>query len=144
MRALERRVADSCRGAPADWALAATAGVSVLVGAALRLLLYADYRPLWMDELMLSLSVATRSFAGLARPLHFGQSAPLGFLWAQRLAVLAGGVSEWSLRAVPLAFGLATLPLLWAAGRRLVGGPAALIALLLAALSNPLVYYAAE
>lgn len=124
------------------------AACSVIVigaGVTLRLLAYADRRPLWMDELMLSLGIVTHSFAGLTRqPLDYGQTAPVLFLWCQRLAISLAGVSEWTLRALPLAFGLLLLPLLWSAGRRLLGEQTALLALLLAALSQPLIYYSSE
>lgn len=117
---------------------------AIALGSVLRLLAYAENRPLWTDELMLATSVAWRSFAGLARPLEYDQTAPLGFLWVERLAVSLGGADELSLRALPLVCGIATLPLLWITGRRLLGERAALTALLLATLSTPLIYYASE
>ena len=118
---------------------------AMVVGATLRLLAFADRRPLWFDELMLTLSIGTRSYADLAhQPLDYGQTAPLFFLWAERLATRLAGMGEWTLRALPLVSGLALLPFLWSAGRRLLGEREALLALVLAALSQPLIYYSNE
>ncbi|MFL5574562.1 MAG: glycosyltransferase family 39 protein [Gemmatimonadaceae bacterium] len=127
---------------PAAWR--ATVVATIAVGTVLRVLAYSDRRSLWFDEVMLSLNVATRSCADLTRPLDYGQAAPVLFLCAQRLAVTVGGVNELALRAIPLACGLALLPLLWMAGRLLLGEREALVALVLAALSPPLVYYSSE
>src|SRR5690349_16596312 len=116
----------------------------MLVGVAFRAIAYADRRPLWMDELMLATSIAWRSFAGLTRPLEYAQTAPLGFLWGAHLMTRVAGVNEPALRALPLAAGVAVLVLVWGGTRRLCGEGEALVALLLATFSYPLVYYSAE
>ena len=72
-------------------------------------------------------------------PLHFvvlaAASAPVRSLQSEHALMVTG-------RLVSLAMGLATLALLHAAGRRLVGERAALLAAALCAVSVPFVYYA--
>ena len=49
---------------PRRWTL-----LALVVGMGLRLRAYAAVRPLWLDEAMLSLSIAARSLKELLRPL---------------------------------------------------------------------------
>jgi hypothetical protein len=65
--------------------------------------------PLWVDEEMIALNFRDRSFARLPGALWLGQSAPLGWLFAERAMLLAFGTRELVLRVVPLLFGIATL-----------------------------------
>jgi hypothetical protein len=120
------------------------AAIAIVVGIALRVVEFARNRPLWLDEAMLSLNIATRSFVDLARPLDYDQSAPVGYLWLERLAVTIGGVNEMSLRAVPFVAGLVLVPLVWLVARRLAGATTAVLAAVLAALSLSLITFSAE
>jgi hypothetical protein len=81
----------------------AAAGVWIVVSQ------WANARPLWLDEQMIALNFRDRSFAGLAGRLWLDQSAPLGWLFLQRLVLLTLGASEVALRAVPTAYGVATI-----------------------------------
>lgn len=116
----------------------------LLLGAGLRLRQYLFQRSLWLDECMLALNVCTRSFGALAEPLDYRQTAPLLFLWIQRLVVQVGGVDELTLRAFPIAAGLATLALVYPLARRVAGPAGALAAVAFAALSPSLIRYANE
>ena len=118
--------------------------VLMAVGMAARLIEFAARRSLWLDEAMVALNVASRSFAGLLRPLDYSQNAPVLFLWAGRAAVTLFGVSEWSLRAPALVAGLALLPATWWVARRLLSPGAAVLAVAVVALSPVLVYYSNE
>ena len=40
------------------------------------------------EELMLTFNVASRNYTGLLQPLSYARTAPIPFLWAERLAVL--------------------------------------------------------
>jgi hypothetical protein len=120
------------------------AAIAILVGIALRVIEFARDRPLWLDEAMLSLNIASRSFAQLARPLDYDQSAPVAYLWLERLAVNVGGVNELALRVLPFVAGLALVPLVWLVGRRLAGETTATLAAVLAALSLSLITFSAE
>lgn len=99
-----------------------------------RVALYGHPQILSLDEAMLALNVARRSWAGLLTPLAFQQTAPVLYLWSTKLALLAGGVTEAALRAVPFIAGLALVPLVWLATRDLVSRPTAWVAAALAAL----------
>ena len=118
--------------------------VLFVVGVALRLYHYVDRRSLWLDEVWVSLNIVGRSFLGLARPLDYAQSAPVGFLWAERLAVVIGGVNELALRAFPLLAGCLLLVGLWMLARRLLDVRYAALCLAFAALSPLLIYYSNE
>lgn len=116
----------------------------VLLGVIARAVhLFAD-RSLWLDEAMLALNLSERSFAGLTGPLDFNQAAPIGFLWAEKLAVALLGLDEIALRLWPYLAGVAALFVFAALTRRLLSAPAALFAVAAFALSTALVYYAAE
>lgn len=96
--------------APSTWLL--------VFGTGLRLWYWAAARPLWLDEEMIALNIRDRGFADLTGPLWLGQSAPLGWLWSERLAVTLLGLGEAGLRALPVVFGVATLVAAWWIGRR--------------------------
>ncbi|HEY8106146.1 MAG TPA: glycosyltransferase family 39 protein, partial [Gemmatimonadales bacterium] len=123
-----------------DWprALAWLAG---LVGTGMYTLQYVSRPPLLLDEVRLSLDIAGTSWIGLTRPLGYDQSAPLLFLWAEKLATLIGGVNEYSLRLLPFLASIAVLPLLWLVGRRVMGPPGAAVAVGIAAVSPLLLQY---
>lgn len=117
---------------------------AIVLGVLLRLRQYVEARPLWLDEAMLSLNIAARTMGQLARPLDYDQSAPLLYLWIERLAVTLGGVSERSLRVLPFVAGIALIPLVWIVARRFAGVTTAAIAAVLVALSVSLVSFSAE
>lgn len=124
------------------WDLAAAVAIAIAV--ALRLLAFLDRRPLWTDEALLALNVATRGFFDLLRPLDYVQNAPIPFLWASRGVTELLGVNEYALRLAPLLAGLALPVVLWRLARRVLGPPEGLFAATLAAISLLLVYYATE
>ncbi len=121
----------------------------VVFGVGLRLSQYLQNRSLWLDEARIALYISTRSFAGLLEPLEGipgtrVQSAPLGFLVLEKLAVLALGSSEQALRLLPLVCGIVSLPLFVVVARRFLAPGAVPVAVLLFAVSNHLVLYASE
>jgi hypothetical protein len=109
---------------PATWLL--------VFGTGLRLWFWASARPLWLDEQMIALNIRDRGFAELTGALWLGQSAPLGWLWSERLIIAILGLGEASIRALPMAFGVATLFAGWWIGRRWMSalGASALVFLL--------------
>ncbi|WP_173163288.1 glycosyltransferase family 39 protein [Phytohabitans suffuscus] len=117
----------------------------LLAGALARLWHWGHDRPLWLDEQMIAINVRDGGgFRGLAGPLLHHQSAPLGWLWAERAALLAFGDGERVLRAQPLLFSLATLVLVWLVVRTWFGPAGAVTAALLFGFAPSLVQYAAE
>lgn len=113
-------------------------------GALLRLLHFFDRESLWGDEAMLAVNIASRSFGRLLQPLAYGQLASIPFLWAERAMVLAGGMNELALRALPLAAGIAVLAVLAVVARRILDPLGAVVTVGLAAFSTVLIRYSAE
>jgi hypothetical protein len=109
--------------------------VALGLGIALRAPLYLANPSLLLDEARVALNVASRSFAGLAQPLDYDQTAPVLFLWIAKAATLLGGVNEYSMRALPFLAGIGMLPLTYWVTRRLMGAWTAVLATALAAAS---------
>lgn len=115
------------------------------IGAVLRIFQFLTNRSLWYDEAMLATNIESRSFAMLTEPLDYQQVAPILFLWIEKLTINLFGINEYSLRLVPLIFGLASL-ILFARLCQVSMLPASsrILALFLFALSPTLIYYSAE
>ncbi len=118
--------------------------VIIGLGVVLRLAQYLFNRSLWLDESLLTLNVIDRSFSELLQPLDYYQGAPVGFLILERLAVQAFGNSEYALRLCPLLFGIISLFLFYGLAKRCIKPEAVPIALVLFAISDPLIYYSSE
>ena len=117
---------------------------AIVIGVMLRAIELSHGRPLWLDEALLSLNIASKSFGQLVRPLDYDQSAPWLYLWLERLVVTVAGVSERSLRTIPFVAGVLLVPGTWLVMRRLVGATAAALATVLVALSLTLISFSAE
>ena len=96
-------------------------------------------RSLSQDEAMLALNIVHRSYAGLFRQLDFLQGAPIGFLALGKVAVQLFGENEYSLRLIPFIAGTLALVLFVFLAREAVAAKAVPLAVLLFALSDPLV-----
>src|SRR6266702_8275167 len=59
----------------------------VCLGTLLRVSQYFANRSLWHDEALLALNLVDRPLSHAARPLDFGQAAPVGFLLAEGIAI---------------------------------------------------------
>ena len=117
----------------------------VCLGALLRVRQWAGGRSFWLDELFIVEQVTVRSYGVLAtEPLARRQSAPVGWLWLERLSYDLFGDSELALRLPSLLLGIAALVLVWRLGLRVLPpGPAA-AAVALTALAPALVRYSNE
>ncbi len=113
----------------------------LVLGALSRLVPFLQNPSLIVDDAMLALNVATRSFVGLLRPLSLEQTAPPAFLWALKALTMVLGVNEFALRALPMIAGVVLPFAVWKlACRVLDSGPAASAAAL-AAVSPILLQY---
>ena len=133
-------------GKPEDdarWIGRATWGF-VGVGLALRIGTYLLDFPLWWDEAFVAVNLLRRDFAGLLRPLDYGQVCPLVFLWVELAIVRVLGFSEWSLRLSPLLYALAGVLIFRVAAVRLLGGRAALVAVAVFAVAVHPIRHAAD
>ena len=108
---------------------------------AVRLGYYAARPSLTIDETTLSLDLGLRSLGELTHPLVSLQTGPLLFLWGEKLSIAVLGMNEFALRLIPLVGGLLVPLFVWKVGCRLLPGPAALLALALAAASPALIQY---
>jgi hypothetical protein len=113
-------------------------------GIALRLIAVLRRDGLVGEELMLTLNVAGRSYTGLLQPLSYAQTAPIPFLWAERLAIQLNGLDLAALRVLPFVAGCLTLVVLWAIASQLLSEDDALLALGLAATSPFLIDFSTE
>lgn len=95
-----------------------------------------------VDEASLALNIMHRSYSSLLGQLDFNQAAPAGFLLLQKLLVETFGATPYALRVVPLVAGIVASLLIYPVATRFVGRKAAILALALLAVSDPLISYA--
>ncbi|HWW87679.1 MAG TPA: hypothetical protein VNZ26_28970 [Vicinamibacterales bacterium] len=135
-----RLLAGGTRGWELAWSVA-----FLCIGCALRLAQYFADTSQWVDEVMLSSSIVTRTLSNLlSTPLAFQQSAPPGFLLLQRLAVVAFGTSDMALRLFPALCGMGILAACFGLSRLALQGASRPIALALVATAAPLVIFSAQ
>ncbi len=118
--------------------------VIVGLGVALRVLTYLLNRPMWLDEGSLRANVVDVPIFHFAEPLTNDQLAPLGFLIVERILANLVSSRNYALRFLPLAAGIGALYLFRALAAQLLSRRAALVALVLFALSDDLIYYSSE
>jgi Dolichyl-phosphate-mannose-protein mannosyltransferase len=119
--------------------------VSILaVGVLLRLVQYLSNPSLWQDEAFLALNIINKSAADLWEPLNNRQSAPIGFLLGEKSVVDLAGTSEYALRFIPFACGIAALVLFFVVARSWVDNEVGAVALTLFAVTLPLIDYGAQ
>ena len=116
---------------------------AVAAGVLLRAVQYFANSSLWVDEAALSRNILDRSFAQLAQPLDYAQSAPIGFLFAQKVMVSFGS-SEWLLRAIPFAASVAALVVFILVARRVLTEVGQAVAVAAFALGSPFIYFGAQ
>jgi hypothetical protein len=135
-------VAPARVAAPAGGGLIA---ILLAVGVALRLWQYLADTSMWFDELSIARNITERSLTELmTQPLGYAQTAPLGFLAAVDISSTIFGPNDLSLRIFPFLCGIAGLILFWRLAAEALEGIAVPIALLLFAVSAPLIRYSTE
>ncbi len=101
-----------------------------------------DYQSLWYDE-GFSIYLARMSLGEItsrtASDIH-----PPFYYYVLHFWTKLFGSTEFSLRYLSALFGVLTIPLMWAAGRRLLGGAAGLLAAALVSLSPLFLWYSQE
>jgi hypothetical protein len=110
----------------------------LLLGAALVLGLAGIQRSLWLDEAWVANSISAPTLRGMFYYPDWLQSSPPLFLLASRAAVRLLGISNTSLRIVPLLMALAATVAMFAVARRILSPAFAALACVL------LVFYTAE
>jgi hypothetical protein len=114
------------------------------LGVVLRLLRFADNPGLWLDEALLAINIVEKSFSGILGSLQFTQSAPPGYLLAEKTTETLFGDAEWSLRLPSIAASVASVFFFAYVARRLLTPPAAALAIVLFAVGDPILQRAAE
>lgn len=114
------------------------------LGAAMRVVTYLWNRAMWLDEASLKYNVVDVSILQFSEPLSGDQLAPLGFLIVERALATFIGSRNYVLRSLPLAAGIAGLFLFARLAARVLPRRAAIVALVLFAFSDDLIYYASE
>lgn len=118
--------------------------ISMLFGFVLRMRQYLFNRSIWLDEAALANNIVGRSFAGLTQTLDYGQGAPIGFLFIQKLMVTLFGGHDYILRLFPLIAGVVSLYLFYQLARDTMAGFGQVLANGLFSISTYLVYYSSE
>ncbi len=110
----------------------------------MRIVPFLHNRNLWYDEANLATGILTLPFSQLADGLPYDQSAPLFFLYLEKLAVSLFETSEMALRLFPLLAGLLSVVIFAKIVRRLLPYPFAVMALAFFVFNSNLVYFSSE
>lgn len=123
----------------------AVIGLALAFGIGIRVRLWWTDRPFWRDEAALVQSLDAYGPGELLGPLADAQSAPPGWLLAERAVIAIVGDGERAYRLLPLLLGCATLVLLALLAARLVTRRwTVVVPLLLAATLSELVFYTTQ
>jgi hypothetical protein len=116
----------------------------VAAGVLLRILHVVSRRSLWGDEAMIAENIMARGFGDLTQLLDYQQSAPIGWLFSQRVMWLLTDDPHIGLRLLPLVAGILALGLVaWFAYRHLTVVEALFVVTAMALLPTQ-IYYSGE
>lgn len=113
-------------------------------GFLVRIIPFLHNRDLWYDEANLATGILTLPFSKLSHGLPYNQSAPLFFLYLEKLAISLFGTSEMALRLVPLLAGLLSIVIFAKIVHRLLPYPFAVMAFIFFVFNPNLVYFSSE
>jgi hypothetical protein len=65
--------------------------------------------PIWGDEAFVAINFLNRDFAGMLKPLEYGQIVPVVLMWGELAVTRLLGISEWALRLLPFLAGIASV-----------------------------------
>jgi len=105
---------------------------------------WASGQTMWLDEEMIALNLRDRHLVDLPGLLWLGQTAPLGWMVAQRLILVLFGTGELALRFVPVLLGIGTLFVAVWIGRRWMTPAGAIVLASLCACAYWLTYFFLE
>jgi hypothetical protein len=118
--------------------------VAVVAGILFRLAQWLSGHPVWHDEWMLLWNVEHKTAAELMGRLEMNQGAPPLYLLMLRGLYVVFGESQIALRLPAVVAGSGALVVMGLLCRRLVGGPGAVLAVAAMALSDRMIWHAAE
>ncbi len=112
-------------------------------GIALRTFQYASNYSLHMDECLLALNLLDRDFHGLRQMLAYKQVGPLGFLWGEKLLMLAAGSGPLVMRFLPFFSSVLAVFAFCLLAKHFFSGLPLVFAVSLFSANQALVFYAA-
>lgn len=117
----------------------------VLAGIGLRAWQFGANPSVWLDEVAIARNIFDRQLVPLlTAPLDYGQTAPPGFLIAEKTATLVMGPTDRALRLFPFACAVAAVPLFALLAHQLLRAAPALVALALFVAAFPLTYFTTQ
>ncbi|MDW7760429.1 MAG: hypothetical protein SCM96_07310 [Acidobacteriota bacterium] len=117
----------------------------ILIGVFLATFQFFYNRSLWHDEAALARNLVGMDLLRLLKPLKHEQSAPIGFLIVEKLALGLFGKNEYALRLFPLLSFFVSIPLFYLfLTRLLVGRTVASISTAIFSINRNLLDYATE
>ncbi len=116
----------------------------VLLGLVLRAYHYLRDPVMWHDEAAAVINILDKSWPDLLGPLYWAEAAPPLFLWASRAAALTLGDSTLALRLVPFLASCALVLLVARVAWRQLDPVPAIVATLLVAVSDRLLWHTCE
>lgn len=123
-------------------------GLRLLLGWGLCLRLFHLFinRDLFHDEAALALNIRSKSFLELTAPLDFGQAAPIGFLWLEKLSyqLFAGISPDFALRFPPFLMSILALLLFIKFSKQLFPPIWAVIAVAFFVFNEHIMHYSVE
>lgn len=118
--------------------------ILVIWGVLLRIIPWLHNRSLWYDEANLATGIIRSSFGELAGGLPFDQTAPLFFLYLEKIAITVFGSGEMALRFFPLVAGLLSLYIFSKLVIKILPDYFAILALAFFVFHPRLVYFSSE
>lgn len=116
-----------------------------IIGILLRLKAYFMNVPLWLDECSLALNIMHRNIFGYFIPLEHIQSAPPFFMMATKLVTMVFGLSEYTLRLIPLLVSVVSIFVFYIFSKKIFDKKWSILAAnLIFAINFRLIYFAEE
>ncbi len=118
--------------------------ILVIVGIALRIAQFIYNRSFTEGEAPVAINILQHSYAEILCPSDYVEITPIGFSMIEKVFVSILGDNEYAFRIFPLLAGIIALFLFLKVGRKCLNPGALLIALILFAVNDNLIYFSSE
>lgn len=118
--------------------------ITLAVGIGLRLWHFFGGRSLHADEAKIALNIMERTWPQLFDSLDYDQLAPIGWLLLVKTSNYLFGHLEYSLRLIPLVFGLLSFTVFVQLARQQLGNLATILTIIMFAMVPSLIYFSAD
>lgn len=116
----------------------------IIAGVLLRLNGYLVNRSFWPDEAVLALNIINKNIPDFINKLDYNEFSPFGFLTIEKIVINFFGNSEYSLRLLPLIFGLLSIFLFYKLSKKFLSPKLYLFTVSLFAFSRSLIFFSSE